>query len=193
MKATKTKPATDPAIEGTAGEPAGRTTDSSIGGDSPASAPAVPHLERRIDGQLWLTLPGDDKARAVRIARCFPWSARTRFISLRDDRRRELLLVQDPATLDAASRQTLEHALIEADFVLEIERIREVDEEIEIRCWDVETRQGPRRFQTRRDDWPRTVPGGGVLIRDVAGDLFHIPEPTRLDARSRMLLDVFVD
>jgi hypothetical protein len=37
------------------------------------------------------------------------------------------------------------------------------------------------------------VPGGGVLIRDVAGDLFYVPRPAALDARSRALLDVFVD
>jgi hypothetical protein len=152
---------------------------------------APPRLERRCDGQLWLVRDG--AASAVRIARCFPWSARARFISLRDDQRRELMLVEDPRTLDAASRDVLEEALIEADFVLEIERISEVDEEIEIRCWRVETSQGARRFQTRRDEWPRTVPGGGVLIRDVAGDLFYIPRPEALDSKSRGLLDVFVD
>lgn len=150
-----------------------------------------PRIERRLDGQLWLAQDG--KAHAVRIARCFPWSARDRFISLRDDERRERLLVEDPAALDRASREALEDALVEADFVLEVERVHAIDEEIEIRCFDVETRQGRRRFQTKRDDWPRVVPGGGVLIRDVAGDLFYVPRPAALDARSRALLDVFVD
>jgi len=148
-------------------------------------------LERRRDGQLWLTRDG--RGCAVRIARCFPWSARSRFISLRDDERREVLLVEDPAALDTASRETLEDALVEADFVLEVVRILEIDEEIEIRCYDVETRQGRRTFQTRRDDWPRIVPGGGVLIRDVAGDLYYIARPAALDAASRALLEVFVD
>ncbi|MGD8340961.1 MAG: DUF1854 domain-containing protein [Gammaproteobacteria bacterium] len=150
-----------------------------------------PLLERRRDGQLWLTLEG--AARVVRVARCFPWSARARFISLRDENRREVCLIEDPATLDPASRETLEEALIEADFVLEIERIEDIDEEIEIRCWVVETSQGPRKFQTRRDEWPRVVPGGGVLVRDVAGDLYYIRRPKSLDARSRDLLEVFVD
>ena len=150
-----------------------------------------PLIERRRDGQLWLTLDG--KSRAVRVARCFPWSARTRFISLRDEDRQEVCLIEDPATLDAGSRATLEEALVEADFVLEIERIRDIDEEIEIRCWEVETSQGQRNFQTRRDEWPRVVPGGGVLVRDVAGDLYYIRQPEALDAKSRELLEVFVD
>jgi hypothetical protein len=148
-------------------------------------------LERRADGQLWIS--GAGQSCAVSIARCFPWSARTRFISLRNDDRQEVCLIDDPARLDPDSRATLEHALIEADFVLEVERIHDIDEEIEIRCWDVTTSQGRRQFQTKRDDWPRIVPGGGVLIRDVAGDLYYIKRPAELDQPSRMLLDAFVD
>ena len=148
-------------------------------------------LERRVDGQLWAIRNGEEKR--VRVSRCFPWSAPTRFISLRDDRRREFALVADPADLDETSRAVLEEALVEADCVFEIEAIDSINEEIEIRCWQVRSRHGARHFQTRRDDWPRRVPGGGVLIRDVAGDLFYAPKPSSLDARSRKLLEVFVD
>ncbi len=151
----------------------------------------APRLERRADGQLWMTLDG--AALPVRVTRCFPWSAPGHFISLRDEHRNEVALIADPGTLDAHSRGLLEDALVEADFVFEIEAIDEIDEETEIRCWSVDTRQGPRRFQTRRDDWPRPVPGGGLLIRDVAGDLFHIAAPSQLDARSRRLLWAYVD
>lgn len=150
-----------------------------------------PRLERRVDGQLWAVRGGE--ARAVRVARCFPWSSPGRYISLRDEKRNEVLLIADPAELDEDSRRVLEEALIEADFVLEIETIEAIRDETEIRCWHVGTRQGRRSFQTKRDDWPRPMPGGGLLIRDVAGDLFHIPDPARLDARSRQLLWAFVD
>jgi len=34
---------------------------------------------------------------------------------------------------------------------------------------------------------------GGVLIRDVAGDFYHIREPDRLDRKSRRFLWAFVD
>jgi Domain of unknown function (DUF1854) len=149
-------------------------------------------LERRCDGQLWLVTDGGERT-AVRISRCFPWSARSRFISLRDDERRERWLIENPEALDPESRRTLEDALVEADFVLELQRISSIDEEIEIRCWEVETSQGRRRFQTRRDDWPRRVPDGGVLIRDVAGDLYLIRKPGELDSASRALLAAFVD
>jgi hypothetical protein len=73
-----------------------------------------------------------------------------------------------------------------------VTRILEVEEEVEIRTWKVETVQGHRSFQTRLDDWPCEVPGGGIVIRDVAGDLYHVADPEALDARSRRWLWAFV-
>lgn len=148
-------------------------------------------LERRADGQLWATLDGAETA--VRVHRCFPWSEPARFLSLRDADDEELTLVATLDELEAESRRVLESAMLEAGFVLEVERVVEVDEEVEIRTWKVETRQGPRSFQTRLDDWPTDLPGGGILIRDVAGDLYHIRDPRGLDARSRGWLWAFVD
>jgi len=99
--------------------------------------------------------------------------------------------VADVRELDAASRAALERALAEAGFVLEVERVTSIEEEFELREWQVQTRQGPRSFQTRLDDWPRQTPGGGLLVRDVAGDLYHVPDPETLDAQSRKLLWAF--
>lgn len=154
-------------------------------------APAAPMLELRPDGRLWLVR--DEGAVPVTVRRCFPWSEPGRFVSLRDGNDREVALVRDPAELDWRSRRALETALAAAGFVLEVTRVHSVTEEIEIRHWVVETAQGARTFQTRLDDWPRELAGGGVLIRDVAGDLYHVPAPDRLDPASRELLWAFVD
>ncbi len=148
-------------------------------------------LERRRDGQLWASKSGEE--RPVFVRRCFPWSEPTEFVSLRDGDENEFVLVRGTADLDEASREVLEQALAEAGFVLEVTRIDSVDEEIEIRNWKVETRQGARSFQTRLDDWPRQVSNGSTLIRDVAGDLYYVRNPARLDKKSRDLLWAFVD
>lgn len=148
-------------------------------------------LERRADGRLWAVK--GSKERPVWVRRCFPWSQPARYISLRDREESEFALVREPGELSGESRAVLEEALVEAGFVLKIVRLLDVDEEVEIRTWRVETEQGPRSFQTRLDDWPRHMPGGGLLIRDVAGDLYYVADPGALDARSRGLLWVFVD
>ena len=148
-------------------------------------------LRNHGDGRL-MAVRGDNVI-AVKLRQCFPWSEPTRHISLRDSDDKEVALVDDPSTLDEESRQALELALAEAGFVLEVTRVVEIEEEIEIRQWTVETKQGNRSFQTHLDDWPRALPGGGLLIRDVAGDLYRLADPARLDKRSRALLWAFVD
>lgn len=148
-------------------------------------------IRRREDGQLWATWDG--RSARVIVRRCFPWSEPGQFVSLRTADRREFALVSDLGELDCVSRSYLEEALAEAGFVLAIERIDDIDEEVEIRTWRVLTRQGARRFQTRLDDWPRDLPGGGLLIRDVAGDLYHIADVHGLDQKSQELLWAFAD
>ncbi len=159
--------------------------------ERPTPADAKLELERRPNGQL-IAKTGSQET-AVQVKRCFPWSDATRFLSLRDADDAEVALIGRTDDLDPSSRAALEVALLEAGFVMEIVRLESVEEEVEIRQWQVETRQGSRLFQTRLDDWPRELPGGGVLIRDLAGDLYVVPDPSALDKHSRSLLWAFVD
>ena len=158
---------------------------------SPPRASEGLRLERRIDGQLWAT--EETREEPVTIVRCFPWTEPGSFISLRDANEDEFALVRDIAELDADSRDALSQSLAEAGFLLAIVAVMKCEEEVEIRSWKVRTRQGPRSFQTQRDDWPRDLPGGSLLIRDVAGDLYYVDDPAALDEKSRELLWAFVD
>lgn len=153
--------------------------------------PACVRMGRDVDGQLRARWEGHSAI--VGVTRCFPWTEAGRYISLRDNDDDEVTLVTQLADLDGESRAMVEQALAEAAFVLEIVRIDVLAEEYEIRRWHVQTRQGARRFQTRRDEWPRRVGDRALLVRDVAGDLFYIGDPQSLDAASRKLLSVFLD
>jgi Domain of unknown function (DUF1854) len=148
-------------------------------------------FERRLDGLLWAVR--GEEARQVHVRRCFPWSEPTRWVSLRDEDGNEFALVKDFDDLDGSSRVALEETLVESGFVMKVEQVLDLDEEIEIRTWKVRTEQGERSFQTKLDDWPREVPGGGLIIRDVAGDLYHVAAPENLDRKSRNLLWAFMD
>ena len=138
------------------------------------------------DGRLFAIVDG--VAVPVRLRQCFPWSEPHRHLSLRDEDDEEVALVEDPATLGEESRRAIEHALAEAGFVLQVMRVVSIEEEVEIRQWKVETRHGPRSFQTHLDDWPRVLPMGGLLIRDVGGDLYLLAAPGEMDRRSKELL-----
>jgi hypothetical protein len=149
------------------------------------------HLEKRTDGLLWAMKDGTEQAVTVR--RCFPWSEPLQHLSLRNADDEEVAMVLHPAELDEPSRRALEEAVREAGFAFTVTRVIDVEEEVELRHWKVETAQGARTFQTRLDDWPRQLPGGGFLIRDVGGDLYRLENPAELDKKSRELLWSFVD
>lgn len=155
-----------------------------------ARAPAL-SLRRAVDGRLLAKT--ETGSVAVRLRQCFPWSEPRMHLSLRDEDDNEIALIEDPCSLDPESQRALEDALAEAGFVLEVTRVLDIDEEVEIRHWTVETKQGKRTFQTLLDDWPRLLPSGGRLIRDVGGDLYHLADPAHMDKRSRELLWAFVD
>ena len=148
-------------------------------------------LRSGADGRLVAMVDGAPVA--VRLRQCFPWSEPDRHLSLRDNEDNEIALVRDPSDLDPESRDALERAVAEAGFVLEVTRVVSIEEEVEIRQWVVETRQGGRSFQTHLDDWPRALPSGGLLIRDVGGDLYRLVAPDEMDRKSRELLWAFVD
>ena len=144
------------------------------------------------DGRLMVN-NGKDEAISVRAQRCFPWSEPGRFVSLRDRDGEEVALIEDVAMFDAAPRAAIERSLAETSFVLEIEHVEAIDTEFEIRNWKVRTRQGPYVFQTRLDEWPRRTPQDGLILKDVAGNVFHLRDPRHMDKTSRKLLWPFID
>jgi hypothetical protein len=148
-------------------------------------------VDRGLDGRLNVTVDG--RTVAVKLARCFPWSRPFEFLSLRDEEDNEVALIADPLALTDSSRSALEEALAENGFVFGVTAVLDLDEEVELRTWKVSTDQGERRFQTRLDDWPRKLPDGGLLIRDVTGDLYRIGDVRNLDRKSRERLWAFVD
>jgi hypothetical protein len=118
------------------------------------------------NGLLFAIVDGEPVS--VRLRQCFPWSEPHRFLSLRDEDDEEVALIEEPAVLAPESRNAIEQG-------------------------EVETKHGPRSFQTHLDDWPRALPNGGLLIRDVAGDLYLLAAPGQMDRKSKELLWAFVD
>ncbi|MBE2204997.1 MAG: DUF1854 domain-containing protein [Chthoniobacterales bacterium] len=152
-----------------------------------------PRIELRTGADGRLQCRSDDVWHPVRVVRCFPWISANGYISLRDSEGRERTLVENPGDLDASSQTALEHALTTSVNCLEIQKIRRIGQDIELRVWDVGTSAGDRKFQTELDTWPEPVSGGGWIVRDITGDLYRIPRPEALDVASRRLLWAFLD
>jgi hypothetical protein len=167
------------------------TTKQETGEPAKGIETAKLRLERRADG--FLVLVEGDKRTLVRPRCCFPWSKPGRYLSLRDDEDKELAFICELSELDPDSRSAVEQSLTESVFVLTVTKVESSEEDFEIRNWKVDTRQGPRTFQTKIGEWPIDTPGGGLLFRDVAGDLFLVEDPESLDEKSWKLLSGFLD
>src|SRR5579885_1833732 len=89
------------------------------------------------DGRL-LVMRGAEEI-GVKLRQCFPWSEPHAHLSLRNDEDQEIAFVEDPAALEPESRDALDGALAVAGFVLDVVRVLDIEEEVEIRQWVVET------------------------------------------------------
>ena len=90
-------------------------------------------------------------------------------------------------------RSIIEEALQLRNFIPEIVAIHAISDDQELYIWSVTTHAGDRKFLTGRRDHVRELPGGKVLIRDVANDVLLIPNPKALDAKSYALLRAQMD
>lgn len=129
----------------------------------------------------------------VRVGTCFPWTAPGTFVSLRGEDNKEVALIPSLDEVDAESGAVLRHALRESAFAFEIIRVEKVNKEFEIRLWVVTCAEGPRTFQTKVDHYPQPLPPDGLLITDVAGDVYVIHDWRALDKHSRKQIAMFVD
>ena len=152
---------------------------------------SLPDINLSRSGQLQVISGG--KTTAVRVQPCFPLSEPNRFFSLLDCEGNEVGMVENPADLDAAAREILEAALADAAFTIKVKAIESIENDIDLRIWKVVTAAGSRTFETRLGSWPRKLEDGGVLIQDVAEDLYHIEDVNALDTKSRQLLWAFSD
>jgi hypothetical protein len=163
--------------------------------EKPESSPP-PNL-----AELRVSRTGDGRYRAawadqsciVRVGTCFPWTAPGTFISLRGEDDKEVALIPSLEDLDPESRAVVQRALREAAFAFEVTHILAVRKEFEIRQWEVTCAGGPRCFQTKVDDYPQPIPPRGLLITDVAGDVYIIHDWRALDKPSRKQVALFID
>ncbi|HYE05294.1 MAG TPA: DUF1854 domain-containing protein [Planctomycetota bacterium] len=147
-------------------------------------------LETGADG-LRVVFARDDgedgeHAVAVRPVWARPISGEGREVSLIDERRRDVLLIDDVDALDRPSRAALEDALAARYLVPTVRRILATQAHLGVRFWTVETDRGVHRFAmrepTRNVTW---LDERRAVLRDVLGNRYRIADFAALDEASR--------
>jgi hypothetical protein len=145
-------------------------------------------LERADHGRLDFVSAAGRRHVDVDVVRAFPISAPAGPVAIVDVDGEELAWIDGLVDLDAPLRQLLEQELAQREFLPVIERIESVTDG-EPMEWSVATDRGPRRFKLAHADDIAYAPDGGAFISDVAGVRYHIVNVSKLDGRSRRLLD----
>jgi len=149
------------------------------------------------DGSGWLrlTIEQDRSYLGVKVVRAFPYSDPKRYFGLLDARDGDKVigLIATPDQLDADSRQIAQQALSGHYFIPTITRVHSMTEEFGAFYFDVETDRGRRRFVAKGvRDSVEELGDGELLIPDVDGNRYRIPDWEGLDAKSRSLLEWIV-
>ena len=145
-------------------------------------------IHRDESRKLRLIFDNGEEVAIKRVVRAFPLTMPWRYIIFIDENDREIGLLRDIKALDESSMKELKDELEKVYFIPKIKRIRQIKEEFEILIWETETDKGPRRFEvaSRRD--VKKI-GRRIIIRDVDGNLYDIPDYTDLDQKSIILLE----
>ncbi len=138
-----------------------------------------------VDGRL-LARVGVTEPVRVRLLRVRPRSAPDGELVAVDAKKREVWMWAGLHELDAASRTVAEAELDERyhePVVTAFVRVKQA-----FGAWQIEiaTAAGPRRFALRKPSRNvETMDDGRVLLRDVLGNRYVVPDPAKLDAASQ--------
>jgi len=138
---------------------------------------------------VYRAAPEAETSENVRVARCFPWTRRDEYVSIRDKDEKELCLLRSLDGLAAETRRLIEEELNADEFAPRITAVERVETMFDLMTWKVRTASGPVELQVRQAEDVRQLDSGGVLIRDHAGGTFQIENVAELDARSRSLVE----
>lgn len=125
----------------------------------------------------------------------FPLTNPEEFISVReaDEKAKEIGMVEALSALPADQQEMLREQIRLRYFMPEIKKVMEVKEEYGYAYWYVETGFGICRFTTHMSNDAVTVLGDSrLLVTDIDGNRYEIPDFYALSVQERKRLDLFM-
>lgn len=158
-------------------------------------------FSRTPGGFVSLEIPnGEDgkpeKYDRIRVVRSFPFTSPNTYISIRttEEKSREIGIIKD-ITKDVSkeTRKMLEEQMNLRYFTPIITKINDIKEEYGHAYWDVDTNEGPCRFVIYMNSSSVvSLSDVRLMVTDLDGNRFEIPDYTRLSAGELKKLDLFL-
>lgn len=129
----------------------------------------------------------------VTLKNCFPWSEGASFFSVRNAKDDEVAFISKLNELSPSDYEAIGKYFETNCTQFKIKRIHSIEEEYDLRLFQVETQFGPRSFQMKADDWPIILSQGRILLYDISGDFYLIDEIESLTKKEQKELNYLID
>ena len=155
--------------------------------------PADLRLFYHPEGMARLTVDEDRSYLRVKLALAAPLSRPRKYVSLLNGKGEEIVLLPDLDALQPDSRQVAEVELQRRYLTSRIQRLVSLKQEFGVTYWEAETDRGTRDFVVR-DLQENCVwlSESHLLLIDVDGSRFEIPDRRQLDEPSQQLLEAIL-
>ena len=133
----------------------------------------------------FLYIKQEEKEERVFLYRQFPFEIQWEFISVMDSDKQEIGILRSIEQFDQETKALLVKELVRRYYTPVIERIFSVKERYGFSYWKVKTPDGEMNF-TLQDTFRSMIRAGEnrLLLLDVNGNRFEIPDVTALDRKS---------
>jgi hypothetical protein len=139
--------------------------------------------------RLRLSIDNEKSYLTVKPVWAAPLSYPDRYLALLDGKGEEIVMIPDPRELPPESREAVERELRLRYLTATITRIAYARQEYGATYWTVETDRGLREFVTQNlQENALWFSDTQLLLVDVDGNRFEIPDITALDVRSQALI-----
>ena len=143
----------------------------------------------RPSGGLRLTLERNQSFEDVTLVRAFPLSDPDRYWGVLDSDGKDLGVIAEPEQMDGNSLEVARHELERRYFIPTIQHVIKTGDDHGSTVWTVETDRGARTFVVRNmKDSIVELGGARLLLVDVDGNRYEIPDMNRLDPKSYDLI-----
>lgn len=149
----------------------------------------------RTEGGFLSLKYGDREYKRVGVYLTFPLTNPEEFISIReaDEKAKEIGMIESLQVLDPRQQEMIREQIRLRYFMPVIRKVMEVKEEYGYAYWHVETSFGTCRFTTHMsNDAVVTLGESRLLITDIDGNRYEIPDFYELSVQERKRLDLFI-
>ena len=150
--------------------------------------PEAGRLRRLEDGRLELKIHSDVFC-DVAVRRTFPVTDPENYIVVLDARGAEIGIIKTPSLLLPETREVLEDELERYYFTTRVKAIQAVSSRHGVTTWELETDRGPRTIYLKDRGDIRRMSDRRIILIDMHGIRFDIPDTRELDPISQRLID----